>query len=297
MTINNFLQGFLKPQYIELIQGTAVRRSVAVRRRIYHAEGPNYVWHIDGNHKLIKYRIVVHGAIDGYSRVVMYLTCSDNNRASTVLLLSFTKAVQENGLPSYVRSDLGGENVDVWRFMVEQHSNPSSVITGSSTHNERVERLWRDVYRCVCVTFHNLFSSMEDEGVLNSLNEVDLYCLHFVFLPRIQHTLNSFIESWNNHLLSTENNLTPNQLFIRGAIQYDMTPVIPSSSSSTNPLLHPSSDRVVVPRINFTPCTQLIVLLTQINPLEPDLAGFGKNIYLHVVNIVGTHCVACSDCD
>ena len=95
----------------------------------------------------------------------MHFTCSDNNRASTVLL-SFTKAVQENGLPSYVRSDLGGENVDVWS---EQHSNPSSVITGSSTHNERVERLWRDVYRCVCVTFHNLFSSMEDEGVLNSL--------------------------------------------------------------------------------------------------------------------------------
>ena len=82
------------------------------------------------------------------------------------MLLSFTKAVQENGLPSYVRSNLGGENVDVWRFMVEQHSNPS---TGSSTHNERVERLWRDVYRCVCVTYHNLFSSMEDEDVLNSL--------------------------------------------------------------------------------------------------------------------------------
>ena len=47
----------------------------------------------------------------------MHFTCSDNNRASTVLL-SFTKAVQENGLPSYVRSDLGGENVDVWRFML-----------------------------------------------------------------------------------------------------------------------------------------------------------------------------------
>lgn len=121
-------------------EGTAIRRSIAVRRRNYHAPGPNYVWHIDGNHKLIKYRFVIHGAIDGYSRMVMYLTCSDNNRASTVLS-SFTKAVQENGLPSYVRSDLGGENVDVWRFMVEQHATQNAVITGSSTHNERVERL------------------------------------------------------------------------------------------------------------------------------------------------------------
>ncbi len=28
-------------------EGTAMRRSLAVRRRVYHAEGPNYVWHID----------------------------------------------------------------------------------------------------------------------------------------------------------------------------------------------------------------------------------------------------------
>ena len=118
-----------------------IRRSIAVRRQVYHAEGPNYVWHIDGNHKLIKYRFVVHGAIDGYSQMVMYLTC---NRTSTVLL-SFTKAVQENGLPTYVRSDLGGENVDVWRFVVEQHSSPSAVITGSSTHNERVEAMFTGV--------------------------------------------------------------------------------------------------------------------------------------------------------
>ena len=150
-------------------EGTAIRRSLAVRRQVYHAEGPNYVWHIDGNHKLIKYHFIIHGAIDGYSRTVMYLTCSDNNRASTVLS-SFTKAVQENGLPTHVRSDLGGENVDVWRFMVEQHSSPTAVITGSST----IERLWRDVYRCIGVIFHNTFCDMEEEGILDLLNEVDI---------------------------------------------------------------------------------------------------------------------------
>ncbi len=63
--------------------------------------------------------------------MIMYLSCSNNNRASTVLTC-FSKAVQENGLPTHVRSDLGGENVDVWRFMVEEHSNASAVITGSS---------------------------------------------------------------------------------------------------------------------------------------------------------------------
>ena len=107
--------------------------------------------------------------------------------------------------------------------MIEQHSDSRAVITGSSTHNERVEHLWRDVYRCVTVLYYDEFCSLEEEGNLDPLNEVDIFCLHYVLLPRIQKTLDSLMESWNNHCISTENNLTPNQPFIRGAIQYRCT--------------------------------------------------------------------------
>ena len=99
---------------------------------MHHADGPNSVWHIDGHHKLIRWGLVTHGGIDGYSRTIVYLQCSDNNRAETVLS-AFEKAVEKHGLPSKIRSDLGGENVDIWRYMVEQHSDSSSVITGAST--------------------------------------------------------------------------------------------------------------------------------------------------------------------
>ena len=34
---------------------------------------------------------------------------------------------------------LGGESVDVRRLMSEEHQSTSAVITGSSTHNERIE--------------------------------------------------------------------------------------------------------------------------------------------------------------
>ena len=105
-----------------------------MRRRVYHVDGPNCLWHIDGNHKLIKWRFVIHGGIDGFSR---NLHCSNNYRAITHLSL-FVNAVQSHGLPEKVRSDLGGENVDIWRYMVERHGTNSAVITGSSTHNERV---------------------------------------------------------------------------------------------------------------------------------------------------------------
>jgi len=83
---------------------------------------------------------------------MVHLKCADNNRALTVLSL-YTDAVHLHGLPNRARSDLGGENVNIWHYMIEQHSSNEAVITGSSTHNERIERLWRDVYRCVGVLF------------------------------------------------------------------------------------------------------------------------------------------------
>ena len=94
---------------------TAVRRSVTVRRRVYHVEGPNSLWHIDGHHKLIKWRFVVHGGIDGFSRTIVYLECSTNNPSSSVLA-AFTNAISKYGVPNKVRSDRGGENVQVWQY-------------------------------------------------------------------------------------------------------------------------------------------------------------------------------------
>ena len=234
---------------------TAIRSSVTIRRRVYHVQGPNSLWHIDGHHKLIRWRIVTHGGIDGFSRTIVYLRSSVNNMASTVMSC-FTDAVSKYGVPDQVRSDLGGENVDVWRYMVEQHSSSSAVLTGSSTHNERIERLWRDVYRCVSVLFHDLFRTMENDENLNCLNEVDMYCLHYAILPRINQALDAFIESWNNHPVSTCQNLTPNQLFVQGAIRQNLTPTLPVSRASYA-RIPVAGDTVAIPRSSFDPCDDL----------------------------------------
>ena len=57
---------------------------------------------------LYRWRFVIHGGIDGFSRMIVFLQCNTNNRALTVLRL-FQGAVGTYGLPSRVRSDKGGE--------------------------------------------------------------------------------------------------------------------------------------------------------------------------------------------
>ena len=190
--------------------------TTTVARRRYTVTSSNALWHIDGLHCLVRWRIVVHGGIDGYSRQIVFLRASDNNRAETVLRY-FTCATRKYGWPSQVRSDHGGENIDVARAMIMcRGTGRSSHISGASVHNQRIERLWRDTFRCVCHSYYSLFYEMEACDLLNPVRDKHLFCLRYVYLPRINMQLSRFIEGWNNHPLRTERGLTPSQLWIRG---------------------------------------------------------------------------------
>ena len=277
-------------------EGTVGRRSSIISRRVYTTPHPNYMWHVDGNHKMIRWRLVVHAGVDGFSRCVVYIKCANNNCATTVLN-AFHEGVAQFGQPFHVRSDHGGENIEIWRSMLSTWNIPSRIITGSSTHNERIERMWRDVTRCVSSSFITLFSTLEIEGVLDPINEVDIFCLHFIFIPRINKSLADFQGSWNCHPLSTEGNLSPLQLYTEGlvAIQQDTLPHSSTdqsgitSGSTISDQLSNGVEIVEVPSNKFLPCSQLLIALqSSIDPLS-QCADLGKQFYYTCIQIVGQH--------
>lgn len=105
--------------------GVRLRKAVLRKRRVYKVPFPNSLWHIDRQHKLIRWKFVIHGGVDGYSRACVFMQASDNNRAETVESL-FLKAMEEWGWPQRVRVDYGKENYGIWKQMVAIRSEAMS---------------------------------------------------------------------------------------------------------------------------------------------------------------------------
>ena len=154
--------------------------------------------------------------------MIVYMKCNADNRASTVLE-SFVSAISTFGLPSRVRSDKGGENVDIAYYMLShplRGPDRGSHIGGRSVHNQRIERLWRDLFSGCTHLFYHLFYQMEQCGMLDPSNEVHLFALHYVYLPRINKNLQLFAEGHNRSPISTEHGKSPLQLWIAGCAEY-----------------------------------------------------------------------------
>ena len=149
--------------------------------------------YLDSNHKLVRLRLVIHGGMDGYSRVVVFLKCTSNNQSETVLE-NFMEACERFRVPSHICTDHGTKNVAVAKAILEiKGAETNLVLTWRSLHSQRIERLWVDFGAQVIHYFRDVFHHLENRRNLDPVNELHLFALHFAFLPRINPMFAEFV--------------------------------------------------------------------------------------------------------
>ncbi len=225
----------------------------------------------------------------------------------------FLDAISKYGVPSRVRTDHGGENNAVCLFMNLFRGNErGSALRGRSTHNQRIERLWVDLWRGVSNVYY-LFHFLESEGIVDVDNEMHMWALQYVYIPRINKDLTNFTHQWNSHGLRTERHQSPLQIFVQSCLAQQRLPSTamqeifasrPSDSigGETNPVeligggSHSVSgavshvhwlERVTVPPNQFTVTDdEMQQLAEQIDPLGGPRENLGINVLKDVLSFV-----------
>lgn len=131
-------------------EGVLERSRHRLVRRTYVTRGPNYLWHMDGYDKLKPYGFCIHGAIDGFSRKILWLKVSSSNNDPRVIASHYLKCIDRlNLVPRCIRADRGSENVMVCgmqRFLrrdgIDSVAGDKSFLYGTSTSNQRIEAWW-----------------------------------------------------------------------------------------------------------------------------------------------------------
>ncbi|KAJ0069354.1 hypothetical protein NL108_004194, partial [Boleophthalmus pectinirostris] len=170
--------------------GVELRSRRRLRRRVYANPGPNFLWHVDSYDKLKPYGICINGAVDGFSRMVIWLHAFSTNSNPKVVAGYFVNEVKEReGAPMRIRSDMGTENSvleELQRFLRSNHENSDPCyITGSSNHNQRIEQWWGVLRKHHAQYWMNIFQDLKNNDTFSG-DFLDKNLLQFTCMEIIE---------------------------------------------------------------------------------------------------------------
>ncbi|XP_053302891.1 uncharacterized protein LOC128461802 [Pleuronectes platessa] len=193
-------------------RGVELRRRKRLRRRLYQNPGPNFLWHIDSYDKLKPYGICINGAIDGFSRMLVWLHAYSTSSDPKVIAGYFIDEVSSrNGTATRIRSDLGTENCFVEQmqiFMRHDHMDEFSnrcFLYGSSNHNQRIEQWWGFLRKQHAQFWMNVFQDLKESDHFSG-DFLDKSLIQFTCLEIIERELQDVVHLWNTHRIRSSRN-------------------------------------------------------------------------------------------
>lgn len=195
-------------------EGVDGRRRGRLTRRQYFAQGPNYIWHLDGYDKLKPFGFCVHGAVDGYSRRVLWLEVASSNNDPYLIAHYFIEYIRKcNGVPRIMRGDYGTENVNVaaiQRFLrrncADSFSGFNSFMYGKSVSNQRIECWWSILRKSNADWWIKFFKDMRSVGLFDDDDPLQVECLRFCFMEILKTELYRIAREWNLHRIRPSRN-------------------------------------------------------------------------------------------
>ena len=238
--------------------------------------GPNSVWRIDTITKLERWKINICLGIDIFSRVIAFIVasgCGTNLAESNCS--TFKKAIKKYSWPTSILTDKREEKTLIWKHMQETKGDISAEITDKLERVQWITIIKNDLNLNIFRTLSETFYSFECEGSLDVSNDADIFCLHFVYLPRMNKLLDDFVTSYNACAIPHGSGATPLQIFYAHS----------DNASGNNDILPNLSSSREVTTIEITlqgtcpiPEDKLEDLYDYVRPLE-ESSDNGKELY------------------
>lgn len=184
-------------------QGTRRRTMGKLQRRSYYCPGPNHTWHADGYDKLKPWGFCIHGAIDGFSRKILWLEVGHTNNDPRVTANYYLTTVSTlRKCPNTLVTDCGTENCRMATMNVFFRGSQKYV---TSVRNQRIEAWWSSFRRSHMQCWLNLFHGLYDAEVYDPDLPFQKSCMQYCMMGILQRDLDGARDLWNSHRIRPSN--------------------------------------------------------------------------------------------
>ena len=180
--------------------GCELRRKYGIKRRQYINSGPNFAWHVDGYDKLKPWGFPIQGAIDGYTRKILWLKVTRTNNSTDMIGLFYFQAIRKlGGSPVELITDLGTENGLAASMQCFFRKNLDAHRYVASPKNQRIEGWWSQFARQRSNWWRQFFQDLVSRNKSDSTNNFQAEALWLALSGLLQEELEYVNEHWNTH--------------------------------------------------------------------------------------------------